>query len=510
MSTPKDMPDAYERVIYRASVIPDTLPERLGGLARLFGFPAADPRTARVLELGCGTGINLLSMATIRPEGRYLGIDASRTQIELGRGWARSAGLHQVELRSQRIEDLRDEQGFDYIVCHGVYSWVPPQVQREVLRVIRALLTPQGVAHLSFNSLPGWHLRAAVRAAMLWEALGTTDFQERVAAGRRGLDLLTETAPPGPWGQLLQEAVAEIKRQPDWYIFHDLLAEHNEALYLHQLLDRLRPHGLGALATIPPAQMTVDLVPEPVRRSVVEHSRGDRLRSEQILDLYHRRSFRQVLLCGAEHAEAEPLLAEHLASVCYEPRLVLDEAGYTSHLGTRLDTGNPVVHATVRQLHGLRPQVQAFSSLLDTLRAELGADAGVDAAALQEILRQLVLLDAVRPSLVPWEGPRRSRRPRLPALARVLAEEGADTVPNLRHFPVKTTFVQRQLLRLCDGAHSPADMVNQLVRWAMSGELDILDSRDQRVEDPLRLATLCSELVAEELERLPLLALMEA
>lgn len=502
------MSDAYERVIYRGGAIDGTLPEQMGAVAQLFGVQPADPRTARVLELGCGTGVNLLSMATVRPQGRYLGVDASHRQIDLGRQWARRAGLHQVELRAQRFEELSEPEGFDYIVCHGVYSWVAPEVQQAALRAISSLLAPQGVAWLSFNALPGWHARGALRAAMLWEAQGATDLQERVDAGRRALVMVRDTLSPGPWGELLRKELEAVEEMPDWYLFHDLMSEHNEALYLHQLVQRLAPHGLRTLATVPPSQMAVDRVAEDVIPKVRAHARGSQLRAEQIADLYHRRTFRRMLLCRAEHPVSEPLPARAMTQLCFASELKRDEEGWRSRAGHRILATEPLVQATVRRLHTQRPHVLGFDQLLDGVRAELGHE--VPALRLAEVLRQLLLLGGVLPSLVPWEAPRRSRRPRVPLLARILAREGDETVPNLRHAPVKLGSVQRQLLPLCDGQHTTVDMVNELMVAASTGELELQDSQDQRAMDPIRLATLCSQAVSETVQRLPAQALLEA
>src|SRR5262245_56107405 len=92
---------------------------------------------ARVLEIGCGTGGNLLPMAEVFPDARFIGIDLAATQIAVGQELQRAAGITNVELRAFDICDIDKSFGeFDYIIVHGVYSWVPDNVKARVLDVI--------------------------------------------------------------------------------------------------------------------------------------------------------------------------------------------------------------------------------------------------------------------------------------------------------------------------------------------------------------------------------------
>ncbi len=147
-----------------------THPGNLACHARLFGLQPADIETCRVLEIGCGNGINLLSLAQILPGAQFIGIDDVQRQIEHGIQIAQAIGCSNVELRAMSVADLHEQLGkFDYILCHGVYSWVPPEIAAHVLRAIQTCLKPQGVAYISYNIYPGWHLRGIVREIMCRE-----------------------------------------------------------------------------------------------------------------------------------------------------------------------------------------------------------------------------------------------------------------------------------------------------------------------------------------------------
>ena len=97
----------------------------------------------RVLELGCTDGGNLLPMAATLPRSSFLGIDLSGRQIAAGQKMIERLGLENVELRQMDIADVGEDFGtFDYIICHGVYSWVPPPVQDKILEICARRLAP--------------------------------------------------------------------------------------------------------------------------------------------------------------------------------------------------------------------------------------------------------------------------------------------------------------------------------------------------------------------------------
>ncbi len=193
--------DSYESVPYPSGSIHSSHPDNLATRALLFGLEPPDLQHVRVLELGCADGGNLIPMASELPEGRFLGIDLSPRQIEAGRRRLESVGLTNVELRAMSLLDAGDAGDvdaslgeFDYIIAHGVFSWVRPEVQEAILRICRQSLAPRGIAYVSYNTLPGWHQRMMVREIMTWYTRGLPDLRERATAGLGVLELLTEAA----------------------------------------------------------------------------------------------------------------------------------------------------------------------------------------------------------------------------------------------------------------------------------------------------------------------------
>lgn len=156
---------AYDEIGYPSFVHPQTFPGRLATIATLLGLRPKDIENCRVLELGCGNGSNSIAFANSLPKSRFVGIDLSEKQIDSGNSILSSVGLTNLTLLQADILGLtrRDLGEFDYIIAHGVYSWTPAAVRDKLLALCRELLTEQGIAFVSYNTLPGFHFRQMAR-----------------------------------------------------------------------------------------------------------------------------------------------------------------------------------------------------------------------------------------------------------------------------------------------------------------------------------------------------------
>src|SRR3954454_8896697 len=120
-------PTVYDDVPYSNHPYAQTHPDRLATVAILHGLEPPDPFHARVLEIGCGAGGNLLAMAAATPGIRAVGVDLAAVAIEEGRTVVDAVGLQNIELYQADVRELTDGRlgEFDYIVAHGVYGWIP-------------------------------------------------------------------------------------------------------------------------------------------------------------------------------------------------------------------------------------------------------------------------------------------------------------------------------------------------------------------------------------------------
>src|SRR5437763_5023612 len=138
---------AYDIVPYTSLPFAQTHPDRLAALATLFSLDPPPLERCRVLELGCASGGNLIPMALTLPDAEFVGIDLSPVQIGEGQAVVAALGLANVRLSATSITDFDHGSGpYDYIIAHGVYSWVADAVQARMLEICERQLATKGIA----------------------------------------------------------------------------------------------------------------------------------------------------------------------------------------------------------------------------------------------------------------------------------------------------------------------------------------------------------------------------
>src|SRR3954451_18351295 len=164
--------NVYDDVPYSNYPYAQTHPDRLATVGILHGLEPPDPFNARVLEVGCGAGGNLMAMAAATPGIHALGVDLSAAAVAEGRAIAAAIGLANVELQRADVRELTDGRlgEFDYIVAHGVYGWIAADAREALLATIKTSLKPGGIAYVSYNAQPGGYFRRMLRDVGLWHA----------------------------------------------------------------------------------------------------------------------------------------------------------------------------------------------------------------------------------------------------------------------------------------------------------------------------------------------------
>lgn len=288
--------ESYEAVPYERLVHRFTHPDRIALAARRHGFDPAPVPAARVLELGCASGDNLVGMAYGLPAASFAGVDLSLRQIEAGRRRVEALGLANVRLVAGDLGDVDGSWGpFDYVVAHGVLSWVPEPVRRRLLEVCRERLSPGGVAFVSWNCLPGWRFRLLVRDVLLDGAAPAREPRERARLARERLATVAANVfdPASPWGRYLVERAEELEGESDADLLHDYLENENEAFSLRDVVGRAAAAGLDYLC-----DAQEPFVPEepltPAMLGVLEALPGE-VEREELLDLLRERTLRQGL-----------------------------------------------------------------------------------------------------------------------------------------------------------------------------------------------------------------------
>ncbi len=463
-------------------------PDRLAVVARLFGMRPAAPEHARILELGCGEGGHLLPIAAHLPEARCVGVDLAPTAIAEAQRRAAGAGLSNVRLEVSDIASLPDDLGpFDYILCHGVFSWVGPEVREALLRGVRRMLAPEGVAYISYNAFPGWHMHRVARDIMRVHGAGFDDPIEQARQGMAMVRFLADQAAGSrtAYGAVLAQQAEMTRHYSDAYFFHDFLSEHNEPLMLRDFVAMARGHGLQYVGDADLGLMMTSHMPPAVRETFDKVSH-DLVELEQHLDLLRGTSFRRTLLCGEGHALKRELSFEDLAGmhVGVAGRPESDQIDLSSDEPAAFLTGNDL-NVTVRgrlgkaalmRLCAAHPATYPFEALCEGAREWANTDGDlVDEA------RDIggVLLHGYGVGLVELSPRPRgqvgglSERPMADAWAAYAAGEGDEGVPNRRHEMVPLSRMDQTLLTLLDGTRDLPALVEAMVEATLAGRLTV-------------------------------------
>jgi methyltransferase-like protein/SAM-dependent methyltransferase len=528
MTTAASTTTTYDAVPYPSAPMSQTHPARLATVATLFGMKPPPMERCRVLELGCADAGNILGMAAGLPESKFVGVDLSARHIVAGQATAEAAEVHNVTLRQMSILDVPADLGaFDYIICHGVYSWVPAPVRDKILAICREHLTENGVAYVSYNVYPGWHARGMVREMMRYHTRNLSDPQTCTAQARELLAFLVEAVPAGQgaYAGLLKEEQDRLAQTKDSYIFHEHLEENNEPVYFHQFAERAERAGLQYLGEADIASMFVRRIPPAVQTTLAKLG-GDVIGREQYLDFFTNRMFRQTLLVRREVTLRREIGPEQLVPfrIASRARPVSERADlhsdrieeFRTSPAVSISTGHPISKSAFAYLGEVWPQSVPFDELQATARARLVGNAVVvqDTAAYAHDTRLLAesLLHAFTANVVqlhvhePSFVTEPSERPRASGLARYQAGEGT-RVTNTRQELVNLDLLTCHLVRHLDGTRDRAALVEILVQAVAENNI-VLQRYGRPVTDPGLLRDVIAQELDSNLRRLGRTALL--
>ena len=451
----------YDDVPYPGHPFPQTHPDRLATLARLYGLSPAAPSACRLLEIGCGDGGNLLPMACALPGSRFVGIDISPRAIARARGRAQAAGIDNVTFEEGSLADWQPAAGaFDYAVAHGVYSWVPEPVSDALLGLCAHALGEHGVAYISYNTYPGGRLREVLRDLLLAHVDATAPPAEQLTAARELLDILRTAWAYDPELHTLVALATKMREDSDALLFHDTLSPFNRRLHFEEFIAHAGRHGLQYLAEANFWEMQVGWLPQALRDGVL--ATADRLRREELLDTLRMRTFRQTLLCGAGHELASTPMLERLESLAVSAQAQAGDEGedgrvtFTGANGANLTTDHAAVIRALKRVDAAWPAKLPVADLLSP-DADLEERLILTEALMRCYSASLAGLHAEPATF----GTGAASHPRVTAMARLQAAEGP-MVASLRHEPTTLDDPARLLVTLLDGTRDRAALLTQL------------------------------------------------
>jgi SAM-dependent methyltransferase len=439
---------------------------RLESIASLFGMTPAAPAAARVLELGCGTGANLLPFALDNPHATIVGCDLARTAIARAREMAHALGITNLEFRHADLADVDEGWGeFDYILCHDVFSWVAPDVRHTILEIHARNLAPHGVGYVSYDALPGWRLHDVAREMMRYHTRGLDGPRETVEQARAVLAMAAEVQDqnPGTYASLIRDEYCLMSAIPDEQLYHLVSEEHHQPFYFHEFLEKV--HG-ATLQWVADAGLERAWLSDAAPAFLGQVSRHGQ---QQYQDFFNSCTFRRALVCRGD-VQLCPRPDEEVmrrlwfgltSAATVEPASASGEMRLSAD-GREARTSDLTTSKALRHLDEVRPGLVPCSQLfrsqgtlpVDFLLTAMGCGA-VDA-----VLTPFTLTNQI------------GEYPTASPLVRLQALQGS-LVTNQKSEPVQLSALMRYVAQRLDGGRDRRALAEDIALQLQSNAIDI-------------------------------------
>ena len=301
--------NTYNELLYKSNPFTYTVPALLEAQGKLFGLTPKDSRKARVLELGSSFGGNIITQALYNPEAEFVGVDLTAEQVKKGNEVIEKIGLKNIKLIEKNILDINEDFGkFDYIIVHGVFSWVPDIVKEKIIKICNENLTEEGIAYISYNTYPGWKEADKIREMMLYanKYFPEVSQGDKVQRGKAFISIVAEqmkiyTDVAEKKGDFIKQ-IEGILNMQDYYVGHEQLENINDPMYLHEFVDMLRKENLQYISDVGLRLSIASVYNDSTIEKLQQLSQGDPVIKEQCLDYILDTKFRRSLICKGSQA----------------------------------------------------------------------------------------------------------------------------------------------------------------------------------------------------------------
>ncbi|MBI2791995.1 MAG: methyltransferase regulatory domain-containing protein [Gammaproteobacteria bacterium] len=493
----------YNAIPYHSYPFSHTHPTHLFTLATLFGLQPKAVEKARILELGCASGGNIIPLAMHFPNAECVGIDLAEKQIEEGLKQIEALNIRNINLRHQSIFDFSSKEGkFDYIICHGVYSWVDKNVREKILTICTENLNKNGIAYISYNTYPGWNMVNSVRELMSWHTKNISEPALKAQHARSVLKFITDglQEDQSPYASFLRGEINLLSTQSDNYLLHDHLSSFNQPIYFHQFMEQANAHKLSYLSDAFLATMYTGNLPAQFATEL--NKINNIIVIGQYMDFIRNQRFRCTLLChqdvqvnrslktnNIEHFYLQ-LLAKPSKADLNEKDLIDGKEINFVHGAITLTVRNRISQIAMLILHQERFKPIHYNDLckkvakmskttdLEVVKKHLNDDLNL----LRAVFAGLINISSYpgRYTLVVAEKPIACPLTRYQAAIQ-------NYVTNRRHEPIALDPMTKSILPYMDGTHDKDALLKIARELVDKGSLLVLDENKNQIKDKKEL-----------------------
>ena len=296
--------NTYSELLYKSNPFNYTVPALLEANGKLYGLTPKDSRKARVLELGSSFGGNIITQALYNPEAEFVGIDLTSEQVKKENEVIKKIGLKNIKLIEKNILDVNEDFGkFDYIIVHGVFSWVPENVKDKIIKICNENLNEEGIAYISYNTYPGWKEPDKIREMMIYanKYFPEISLGDKNQRGKAFISIVAEQMKlyediVEKKGDFIKQ-IEELLEMQDYYVAHEYLESFNHPLYLNEFVDLIKKENLQYVSDVALRLSIISTYNQDTVNKLQQLSQGDHVIKEQCLDFILDTKFRRSLIC---------------------------------------------------------------------------------------------------------------------------------------------------------------------------------------------------------------------
>lgn len=365
----------YDELPYRSLPIEWTAPERLALASLLHGGPRQTLDTYRVLELGCGDGANLLPLAYYRRNATFVGVDGARSQIDVANTGKFALALSNIDfiyadfLNANHLIDGK----FDFIIAHGVFSWVPDNVRDALLQLCAKCLYRGGLLYLNYNTNPGWNVRGMVREFLLAQTAGTTSLLIRAQQAQEVAAKVVSSLTVGehPYSQLITNEFQFVCENHVSYVAHEYLSADNHPYWRSEFLALARTHGLEYVADAD-FNYSSGRIPEDVAPRLFEQQITGRTLDDTV-DLLCYRQLHTPIMTHSPLTRRPPSVDEFanlLVASCLTPCApsIAGPPMFQHPSGFQVEAKEEIIRTALEKLHPLWPRGLGIGTVFPDVR----------------------------------------------------------------------------------------------------------------------------------------------
>jgi SAM-dependent methyltransferase len=287
----------------------------------------------RYCDLGCGSGFAVSLLAAANPSIECWGIDFNPAHIAIGRRLQADTGLDNLHLRESAFSDLvkpsSDMPQFDYVVLHGVYTWIGASEREAIVEFLRSHVKPGGVVYNAYNTLPGWAAEQPLQRVLSTYSRFARERSDRavekaIGFAKRLRDAGAEPLNLPPVFEKLDGLIAADRQR---YLAHEYLNADWNPRYHEDVARELAQAKLEYVGSAQLEENFAQLMLTPEQRELCAEL-GDPAVAETLKDFFTRRGFRKDVYVRGKRRIPPPELNEILRAIKLNLIPLPDEVRY--------------------------------------------------------------------------------------------------------------------------------------------------------------------------------------